>query len=136
MPTHTAESQPRPKLPTEIHGALVDTLFSTVGSFLAGIAGAAIVPIVAYARTGSPLEALARLTPPPPTLHVYAIPKDDGFLAAQTAFAAKHPWFIVERLTSRTHFPTIDAPDALAEAVERFTVGRCAPSPPPRSSTT
>lgn len=91
---------------------------------------------VAYARTGSPLEALARLTPPPPTLHVYAIPKDDGFLAAQTAFAAKHPWFIVERLTSRTHFPTIDAPDALAEAVERFTVGRCAPSPPPRSSTT
>jgi pimeloyl-ACP methyl ester carboxylesterase len=76
----------------------------------------------AYARTGSPLAALARLAPPPPTLHVYAIPKDEEFLSAQTAFAARHPWFHVERLTSGTHFPTLDAPDALAEAIARFTV--------------
>jgi len=53
VPTPTPDSEPRPTLPIDIHRALVDTLFRTVGSFLAGIAGASIVPIVAYARTGS-----------------------------------------------------------------------------------
>jgi hypothetical protein len=88
----------------------------------------------AHARTGSPLAALQRLAPPPATLHVYATPKDEAFLSAQTTFAAEHPWFRVERLASKTHFPTLDAPDALAEAILRFTVDRCAPTPPPLRS--
>lgn len=74
----------------------------------------------AYARAGSPLAALARLAPPPPTLHVHANPQDDAILAAQSAFAAKHPWYFAERLSSRTHFPTLDAAEAVAEAIDRF----------------
>ena len=40
-----------PALPAETHSDLVATLFGTVGSFLAGIVGASIVPVVAFART-------------------------------------------------------------------------------------
>jgi pimeloyl-ACP methyl ester carboxylesterase len=72
----------------------------------------------AYARDGSPLAALARLAPP--TLHVYAQPADPGYLAAQQAFAAANPWFQVEQIAARSHFPTIEAPDAIAAAVDRF----------------
>ena len=39
------------RIPAETHSELVDILFSTVGSFLAGIAGASIVPVVAFVRT-------------------------------------------------------------------------------------
>ena len=70
----------------------------------------------AYARAGSPLEALARLTPPPPTLHLYAQPHDEGFLRTQEAFAASHPWFQVRRIDARSHFPTIEAPDQLVRS--------------------
>lgn len=53
--TPTRVSSRTSALPAETHSQLVDTLFSTVGSFLAGIVGASIVPIVAYARTQSPV---------------------------------------------------------------------------------
>jgi pimeloyl-ACP methyl ester carboxylesterase len=74
----------------------------------------------AYAREGTPLAALAQLEAPPPVLHAYAMPPDDDFLAAQRAYAREHPWFEVERLPRGSHFPTLDAPEALASAIERF----------------
>jgi len=74
----------------------------------------------AFARVGSPLAALAALAPPPPTLHVYAQPRDPAYLEAQQAFAAAHPWFTVERIEARSHFPTLEAPARVAAAVERF----------------
>jgi len=74
----------------------------------------------AYARARSPLEALAQLSPPPPTLHVYAQPADPAFLAAQRQFSATHPWFEVEHIDARSHFPTLEAPDQVIACVERF----------------
>lgn len=74
----------------------------------------------AYAASGNPLRALSSLDPPVPTLHLYCLPKDPAYLAAQQAFAAEHPWFTVERLTAETHFPTLEAPDAVTAAIERF----------------
>ncbi len=39
------------KLPADIHAALVETLFGTVGSFIAGICGGLLVPVIATAKT-------------------------------------------------------------------------------------
>jgi pimeloyl-ACP methyl ester carboxylesterase len=74
----------------------------------------------AYAHEGSPLRALAALTPPAPTLHVYAQPPDPGFLKMQQEFAREHPWFHVRKLDAASHFPTIEVPDALAREVLAF----------------
>lgn len=74
----------------------------------------------AYAREGTPLQALARLDPPVPAVHLYGQPEDPGYLAMQRDYAAAHPWFSVERLPGRTHFPTLEIPDAVAAAIGRF----------------
>jgi pimeloyl-ACP methyl ester carboxylesterase len=74
----------------------------------------------AYARYSTPLKALAALDPPVQTLHLYGQPARGRRLAAQEAFAAQHPWFQVRRLEVRSHSPTIEAPDKVAEAIESF----------------
>lgn len=74
----------------------------------------------AYAGYGNPLKALASLDPPVPTLHLYGQPPDPTYLAAQEAFAKEHPWFQVRRLETPSHFPTIESPEEVAEAIERF----------------
>ena len=77
----------------------------------------------AFAAEGSPLEALARLEVPCPTLHLYAQPDDDGVLRAQQEYAAAHPWFSVQRLDARSHFPMFEVPEEMADAIETFTAG-------------
>ncbi|GIW52791.1 MAG: hypothetical protein KatS3mg081_2146 [Gemmatimonadales bacterium] len=52
----------------------------------------------AYAKAGSPVQALANLDTPVPVLHLYAQPEDPGYLAAQQSFGAAHPWFQVSKL--------------------------------------
>lgn len=74
----------------------------------------------AYARAGSPVQALSKLNPPVPVLHLYAQPEDPGYLAAQQAFANAHPWFNVRKLEARSHFPMFEVPEEIAEAIERF----------------
>jgi pimeloyl-ACP methyl ester carboxylesterase len=77
----------------------------------------------AFAAEGAPLEALSRLDEPCPTLHLYAQPTDDGYLAAQQGFAAEHPWFSVVRMDACSHFPMLEVPGAVAGQVERFVAG-------------
>lgn len=74
----------------------------------------------AYAAAGSPLQALAELDPPAPTLHLYAQPDDPGYLAAQHSFSAAHPWFEVRKLDARSHFPMLEVPDEMAAVIEAF----------------
>lgn len=78
---------------------------------------------LAYAREGYPLRALASLSPPVPTLHLYAQPEDPAYLMAQRSFAADHPWFQVVKLNARSHFPPLEAPEALTALIERFVSG-------------
>jgi pimeloyl-ACP methyl ester carboxylesterase len=73
-----------------------------------------------FEREGTPLTALERLDPPARTLHIYAQPADESFLSAQEAYAADHRWFQVRRVDGVTHFPTLEAPGAVAEAIETF----------------
>jgi pimeloyl-ACP methyl ester carboxylesterase len=73
-----------------------------------------------FAREHSPLEALDGLEEPCPTLHLYAQPADDGYLAAQEQAAASRPWFSVVRLDACSHFPMLEVPGAIAGQVDRF----------------
>lgn len=71
----------------------------------------------------TPLEALARLDPPCPVLHLYSQPHDPAYLAAQQDFARSHPWFKVQRLDARSHFPALEVPEAVAKAILDFAAG-------------
>lgn len=74
----------------------------------------------AFETAGAPLDAVAALGPPLPTLHLYAQPPDEDYLDAQRAFAAQHPWFEVVRLDAASHFPMFEAPDVIAEQLHDF----------------
>jgi pimeloyl-ACP methyl ester carboxylesterase len=74
----------------------------------------------AFRKNESPLAVLAQMTPPCPTLHLYAQPDDPGFRSAQESFAKEHPWFQVEKLEARSHFPTLEVPGAVAKAIAGF----------------
>lgn len=74
----------------------------------------------AYATAGSPLHALKQLDQPTPVLHMYAQPEDPGYLAAQQAFSAAHPWFQVRKLDAHSHFPMLEVPHTMAAAIEDF----------------
>ncbi len=76
--------------------------------------------LAAYTQAGSPLKALGELSPPASTLHLYSQPADPGYLAAQEAFAAEHPWFHVRRLSARSHFPMLEVPEVMAAEIEHF----------------
>ena len=69
---------------------------------------------------GTPLEALSRLNPPCPTLHLFSQPRDPAYLAFQQDFARQHSWFQVRRLDARSHFPALEAPDAVTQAILDF----------------
>lgn len=73
-----------------------------------------------YAQDGDPLQALSRLSPPVPVLHVYAEPRTPEYLSAQESFAQDHSWFAVRRLESVSHFPTLEVPDEIAGVITEF----------------
>lgn len=74
----------------------------------------------AYAKFGNPLQALTTLAPPVPTLHLYAQPGEPAYQMGQQSFAASHPWFQVQRLNARSHFPMLEVPDEVAASIDRF----------------
>lgn len=75
----------------------------------------------AYNQQGAPLRALASLENPIPVLHLYA-QDPPGYLAAQEAFAAEHPWFSVRKVSAHSHFPMTEVPDVVAAEIERFVI--------------
>lgn len=70
---------------------------------------------------GSPLDALARLDDPTPTLHLYAQPAEPAYLEDQQQQADQHDWFHVRRIDAATHFPMLEDPDTVADTIENFT---------------
>jgi pimeloyl-ACP methyl ester carboxylesterase len=76
-----------------------------------------------FAAHGIPLDALAGLEVPTPTLHLYAQPRDEGYLAAQQEAASRLGWFEVVRLDASSHFPMLEDPAAVAAHVTQFVAG-------------
>lgn len=83
-----------------------------------------------FAAEPTPLAVLERLEVACPTLHLYAQPADQGYLAAQQGYAAEHPWFQVRRLDATSHFPTFEAAAEMAAAVSDL-LARVSPSENP-----
>jgi pimeloyl-ACP methyl ester carboxylesterase len=74
----------------------------------------------AYADLGIPIQILSNMRPPLPVMHLYAQPDNPYYLEAQQLFAASHPWFSVQRLNARSHFPMYEVPGDMAKAIEEF----------------
>lgn len=106
------------------NAALINFVQQDMGSHGAQMWGRAGREIAAaYMRAGSPLKALSALNPPVPVLHLYAQPADPAFLQAQQSFAAAHPWFHVQQLQARSHFPMFEIPDEMMTVIEAFVTG-------------
>ncbi len=74
----------------------------------------------AYRKHGNPLLALEKLEPPVPAVHIYAQPADPLYWQAQQSFAAEHPWFSAVRVNAVSHFPMLEEPEEMAQAIESF----------------
>ncbi len=72
-----------------------------------------------FAEYPVPLDAVADLQPCP-VLHLYAQPGDDAILQAQEDYAQAHPWFHVERLDARSHFPMWEDAGTMVNRIEHF----------------
>ena len=72
-----------------------------------------------YHQQGAPLQLLSNFEEPMPVFHLYA-QEQPGYLAAQQAFAAEHPWFCVRRVEARSHFPMTEVPNVVATEIENF----------------
>lgn len=77
-----------------------------------------------YTRHGTPLRALAGLRPAPTTLHLYAQPDTQDYLAEQVAFSAGHPWFHVMKLPAVSHLPSLEVPDLVAAGIDALVSGQ------------
>jgi pimeloyl-ACP methyl ester carboxylesterase len=76
--------------------------------------------LAAYKKYGTPLRALEKLKPPVATIHIYAQPSYPTYYQAQQSFAASHPWFSFHRVNAISHFPTLEDPDEMIAAIEKF----------------
>jgi pimeloyl-ACP methyl ester carboxylesterase len=74
----------------------------------------------AYAREGNPCQALAALEPATPTLHLFPASAGEAARDAQDVFRRRNKWFFPRELPGRTHFPALEAPAAVASAIEDF----------------
>jgi pimeloyl-ACP methyl ester carboxylesterase len=73
----------------------------------------------AYERNSSPLQTYGRIDPlPTGVLHLYGQPHDPAFFQAQEEFAARHPWFRVERVPAQTHFAMVETAKETSAAIE------------------
>jgi pimeloyl-ACP methyl ester carboxylesterase len=73
-----------------------------------------------FAQEGYQLQALSKLSPPVPVLHVYAEPPAPEYLSTQESFARDHPWFHVRRLEAASQFPALEVPDETAAVIREF----------------
>ncbi|RFU39535.1 alpha/beta hydrolase [Actinomadura logoneensis] len=77
----------------------------------------------AYQRWGSPLERMLALAEPRPVAHLYSQPSTPEHHREQREFSAGNPWFQPRWLGGPTHFPTLDSPEVISEAILAFAAG-------------
>ena len=74
----------------------------------------------AYRKWGSPLDRMQALANKPEIIHIYSQPLSVEYRDFQQAYAASHPWFHPHHIPGQTHFPTLESPAAVAEAIKTF----------------
>lgn len=74
----------------------------------------------AYATWENPLRRMAALAERLRVQHIYSQPLSAEYRAYQEAFAEEHPWFAPVHIPGQTHFPTLESPVAVADAIRSF----------------
>jgi pimeloyl-ACP methyl ester carboxylesterase len=74
----------------------------------------------AYARFGSPLQALSGLDQHVPVLHLVPSAPGTCSFAEHRGYMAEHPWYHAAELPAHSHFPLFEAPEQAAHEVEDF----------------
>jgi pimeloyl-ACP methyl ester carboxylesterase len=82
-----------------------------------------------YKEYGSALRLLETLNPVPTVLNLYspmqvknlfARDDDSSYFEIQQDFAFHHPWFHFCRLSSKSHLPSVEVTEEVADAIESF----------------
>lgn len=82
-----------------------------------------------YQEFGSALGILQTLNPAPTVFNLYSPTQaknlygqedDSSYFKAQQNFATNHPWFQFRRLSSKSHLPSVEIPQEVADIVEDF----------------
>lgn len=74
----------------------------------------------AYRKWGSPLDRMEALKEKPAVMHVYSQPLSEEYRQFQRGYADQHPWFEPAHIPGQTHFPTLESPVQVAEAIRTF----------------
>jgi pimeloyl-ACP methyl ester carboxylesterase len=72
-----------------------------------------------YRKWGSPMQRMAALKEIIPISHIYSQPVAPEYTRAQLDFASSHPWFKPHKLVGKTHFPTLEQPMNVVEAIRK-----------------
>ncbi|QUW65105.1 alpha/beta hydrolase [Pseudomonas synxantha] len=76
-----------------------------------------------YRTWGSPLERMVALPQKPDICHIYSQPLSQDYRQLQLDFAAGHAWFHPRHVPGRTHFPSLENPAEVAQAIGEFLRG-------------
>jgi pimeloyl-ACP methyl ester carboxylesterase len=74
----------------------------------------------AYAEWGDPLKRMSALTDRLRVRHIYSQPLAPAYREFQEDFARQNGWFDPVHIPGQTHFPTLESPAAVADAVRAF----------------
>lgn len=74
----------------------------------------------AYRKWGNPMRRMAALEEHRPITHIYSQPFEPEYAQAQLDFAAENDWYKPNKLPGRTHFPTLEQPKTVAQAIRDF----------------
>lgn len=73
-----------------------------------------------YQEWGNPLERMNSLGGKLKVAHIYSQPVSDAYQGMQEEYALTHPWFTPVRIPGLTHFPTLESPAEVAEAIMEY----------------
>jgi len=74
----------------------------------------------AYRKWGNPMRRMAAMKPHRLITHIFSQPFEPEYAQAQLDFAALNLWYKPNKLKGETHFPTLEQPKAVAEAIRAF----------------
>lgn len=74
----------------------------------------------AYRKWGNPKQRMAAMKQQRPITHIYSQPFEPEYAQAQLDFAAQYSWYRPNKLPGKTHFPTLEQPNVVAEAIRAF----------------
>jgi pimeloyl-ACP methyl ester carboxylesterase len=74
----------------------------------------------AYDKYESPLKRMEGLAQKPRITHIYSQPLSEDYRKFQQDYSVEHPWFTPIHIPGQTHFPTLENPEAVAQAIIDF----------------